>query len=202
MFGPALGESLTDEKKQQIDEQAQRLSSAGRGRRSEAARPLQQQLRNVSRAFDSSRPGGRSGQQSGEPLQEAGQQAISQGLRQLESAVRRRELGRSTQQTDLRLRRSAARNLQDGVWSEDGQNERTDGVVMRMREDLQEPEFKVDLQTVQELMREIQNLRREVVTPEERKTGEIEIQHLDASRFPPAYRQSIEKYFQQLSEQP
>jgi hypothetical protein len=202
LFGPALGESLRPEKKQGIDDDTRQLESAGTpGEQRRAARALRQRLGEVSQAFDSSQPGVRSGRPASEPLETSGQEAISQGLRQLESAVRRRELGRGTQPDELRLRRSAARSLQNGLRGEYGHNERTDAVVRRLSEDLQEPEFAVDARTVQQLVQDIQHLRREVVAGDERKRGEAELEHLDASRYPPAYRRSIEKYFEQLSEQ-
>jgi hypothetical protein len=135
-------------------------------------------------------------------LSESGRPAIAQGLRQLESAARRRELGRSSPATDTQLRSSAARNLQNGVWGEYGHNDRTDAFVQQMTDDLREPDFQVDALTVQELLQQIQSLRREVATKSERTTEETDLQRQDTNHFPPAYRRSIEKYFEKLSEQP
>ena len=50
-------------------------------------------------------------------------------------------------------------------------------------------------------MSQIQQQSRESETEDRPETERAETSHVDLSRLPPAYRQSIEKYFEKLSEQ-
>ena len=55
---------------------------------------------------------------------------------------------------------------------------------------------------VEALLRQIQQLQREGTKDPTPRPGQPEKTYIDPSRLPPAYRRSIEKYFQTLSEQP
>jgi hypothetical protein len=206
-FGPALGNSLGDENKQQLDGAADQLAKAqSPSEKQQTAGKLGQALKKVSDAFADSQPRPQPGQNAGDDssdrLREHGHQAISQGMRQLDSLARRQQSGqRLPQPAESQLRQEAATNLQEGIESVYGHNENSQQVVNKLRDDLKNPDYVIDVAELQKLVHDIQSLRRETATratPDE----DPDLFNIDPSRLPPAYRRSIEKYFQKLSEQP
>ena len=83
-----------------------------------------------------------------------------------------------------------------------GYNERTREVIAKLQEALKQPETPLDVRLIQSLTQEIQRASREVAVQGAQKTDESQKTYIDPSRLPPAYRKSIEKYFQELSQQP
>ncbi len=203
-FGPELREALSDENQGKLDSLADQLAQAeGSGGEKDAAGGLQEALQEVSRAFDASRPGGMQGQlQAGGGLRPGGSNAISRGMQLLEGAAQRQARGRPlSRQDQARLGREAASNLEAGMSEPSGYNERSRQVVEEFRRDLEEQAIPIDLELIRELREDIQQLRREVTMKDQGPDGEPEIKHIDPSRLPPAYRKSIETYFQKLSEE-
>lgn len=203
-FGPGLREALSDENQGELGSLADQLVQAeGTGGEKDAAGGLQEALQEVSRAFDASRPGGMQGQlQAGGCLRPGGSNAMSRGMQLLEGAAQRQARGRPlSRQDQARLGREAASNLEAGMSEPSGYNERSRQVVEELRRDLEERAVPIDLELIRELREDIQQLRREVTMKDQSPTVEPEIQHIDPSRLPPAYRKSIETYFQKLSEE-
>jgi hypothetical protein len=202
-FGAELREALSDENKRQLDAQSDRLASAtDPAEQKSASGELQKGLQEVSRAFDASCPGMAGGQRRGDPLMATGQEAITRGMRHLDSAARGRAAGRRLSPQDRsRLGREALANLEAGVPEIYGYNERSRQVLDKLDQDLKEPGSPIDMQTVRDLVKAIQGLRREVAADDEPPEDEVQIMHIDPARLPPDYRESIEKYYQKLSEQ-
>lgn len=202
-FGPELDGTLSDENKQQLDSQSEGLGQAKTARQAQAAsQQLRQGLEKVAAAFPGAKPGRQPGDQPGDSLRTAGQQAIAQGLRQLESAAKRRADSRPAgQQAASRLQQSAMENLAAGVIGQYGYNERTRQFLLEMKDRVTEPDFRIDGQEMETLLREIQRLRREVAIDDEPGKRDMELIDVDPSRFPADYRKSIQNYFESLSEQ-
>lgn len=206
-IGPKSQEALGDEQRQPLEQAADRLSESQTAEQSQqAAGELKPSLEKLSQAMAGDRPGmsqrpGTRQQQQQQGLQPSGQQAISQGLRNLESAARRQARS-APQSATQQLRSEAARNLAEGVEGEYGHNEQTDAFVNRLNRDLKEREFPVDMATVQKLLQEIQSLRREAAAVEDDSSkDEARVTNIDPAKLPADYRESIEKYFERLSEE-
>ncbi len=71
-----------------------------------------------------------------------------------------------------------------------------------MKDDLKNPDYVIDVAELQKLVSSIQSLRREASATGETPDEDPDLFNIDPSRLPPAYRRSIEKYFEKLSEQP
>ena len=74
-------------------------------------------------------------------------------------------------------------------------------MLRKLQEELKRPKIVIDIRIVESLLRQIQPLRREVAPGTTPSPKEAKQTYIDPSRLPPAYRKSIEKYFQKLSEQ-
>lgn len=201
-FGPQLGEALSDQQKLRVDAQADQLARASdRDGQSRASGELRQELQKIARAFDAScpNPAGSNGENG--RLRATGQQAIAQGIQSLQSSARRQASGRPSSGKDQALLgREATANLQAGIFGIYGHNDRTQQVLDKVERDLGEPEFPLNLRTVEELMHEIQQLGHEVAVDKDPEAQQAESRHLDPAQLPPSYRKSIEKYFEKLSE--
>jgi hypothetical protein len=202
-FGPQLGEALSDENKQQLDARCDRLSQAGEpGETKQAAGELREGLEAVRQAFDASLPGMLAQQPQSQELTASGQEAIARGMRRLESAARSQAGGRpASAQTRSRLGGEALANLESGLPAVYGSSQRSQQILSELKRDLEDPAVALDMKMVRELMRQIQELRREITVDDGQQTDQTPTVHIDSSRFPPEYRASIEKYFERLSEQ-
>ncbi|HND54071.1 MAG TPA: hypothetical protein PLV92_16790, partial [Pirellulaceae bacterium] len=99
------------------------------------------------------------------------------------------------------LRREAVRNIEEGVYGTYGHNERSETVVRRIRERLEDDQTPIDSTMVERMVREIQNVKREEAAPEVELKPEADGSFIDPARLPPSYRQKIQQYFRKLSEQ-
>ena len=198
-FGEPLRQALRNEKKQQIDQASAAVCQAQGDAKGKAAGALRQQLEPVSRAFDASVPGERRRVERGK-LTKEGPEAIEEGLRRLESLARRAARQRSQPQpADPRLGQEALESFEAGLENTYGYNERTQQTLHKLEEQLKRGERPVDMQLVRELLQSIQPASRESVTAA--KPDEAQQTQIDPARLPPAYRKSIERYYQKLSEQ-
>ena len=198
-----LRQATGDGQPQQIQGHSQQLARAQvPADIREAATQLGQDMAGLSQALREALQQGVAGQQTGNSLTPTGQEAISRGLRRLESEARRAARGTNYSPGDSRrLRDGAMRDLAEGIPALYGHNERTQLLVDSMRRDLQEPEFRVNLATIQSLLRQIQGLRREVVSEESKPDRDNPLTDLNPTNLPPDYRRPIEKYFEELSKQ-
>ncbi len=196
-----LQQALNDATKERIDAESDRLAeSQNAGQMQSAAKQLRQSLEEVANKLGKGLAG--RGQKSGQGLRPGGQEAIEQGLRQLDSVARRQANQRLPAETQSQLHNEALRNLSEGITGLYGHNERTQLVLQQLRQRLEQPVAAVDPETVRELAQRVQTLRRETVTLEQ--TEDIEqqpITGIDPTRLPPEYRESIRKYFEELSRQ-
>jgi hypothetical protein len=143
---------------------------------------------------------GRDGQR--DSLRPGGKEAIDRGLAQLESAARRDQQGTLTPDARQSLQRGGKADLVAGIRSQYGYNENSRAVVSQLDEQLKDPTSPVDMKTLQQLRDQIQTLQQDLVMqPGTSNEPEAALQ-IDPGRFAPAYRESIQKYFEVLSEKP
>ncbi|MFM8772132.1 MAG: hypothetical protein ACKOE4_08985 [Candidatus Kapaibacterium sp.] len=199
-FGEPLREALRDELQHQIDQAAAGVCPAqGSADQGQAAGKLRQRLEDVSRAFEASVPGQR-GRTQRQSLAAEGPQAIEEGLRRLESLTRR-QAGRNarSQRGDPRLGQDALDSFEAGLETTYGHDEQTQQAIRNLERELKRGEQPVDAGLIQELLRGIQRTGRETVTTAQ--PDQTQKTQIDPARLPPAYRKSIERYYQKLSEQ-
>jgi hypothetical protein len=203
-LGPELGESLSDQNKQQLDAQSDRLSRArSPSAIQSASRQLHDGLSQMSRAMDASASKTIAQRRPGDPLKPNGPEAIAKGARQLQSVARRdASQQRMAPQDRGRLKAEALANLAEGISSEYGYNERSQSFLEKLRSNLEKPHVTVNMAEIQALVEQIQLLRREVALQDDPQTDQSSITNMDSSKLPPDYRASIEKYFERLSERP
>ncbi len=210
-------------REQQLGAASDRLAAAeGDEETSLAARDLQQQLRSLAADLDASRPGGKrpgETQPGGEPrggqpgqatspeshgsedsLRPGGAQAIDRGLAQLAAAARRGEQGTLTAEASQALRRGGIADVVAGIDSQYGHNESGQAVVRQLNEQLAEPTSPVDLKTLQRLREQILSLQQDLTSQPPSPVEAGRTLHVDPASFPPGYRDSIQKYYQTLSE--
>jgi hypothetical protein len=60
----------------------------------------------------------------------------------------------------------------------------------------------MDWNVIRELMEQVQRQSRESIPRSEREGASAELKNIESSRFSPAYRDALERYFQKLSESP
>jgi hypothetical protein len=207
------GASLGESRAQQLAAASDRLATAqGDQPTSEAARDLQRQLQDLAEDLASQQPGsspGRSGMGMGmsmaaggqRSLRASGRQAIERGLAQLESAARLGNAGQLTPQSSQSLQRGGVADILAGMQSEYGYNESSRAVAIRLSEQLKDPQSTVDPKTLQQLREQIQSLQQDLSAQSETESEPETTRRMDPNRFPPDYRESIQKYFETLSEE-
>jgi hypothetical protein len=200
-FRQPLHDALSDPNKQKLDAQGDRLAQAkSPADRSQAAGQLRKGLEQVSRAFDASRPSGVGRHRT--PSPQLGKEALAKGLRQLRDlANRQAQNGAQPEGADSDARLEALGNIEGGLDSIYGYNSHTRDVMEKLRKEIQQPKIVIDIKIIEGLLQQIQPRAREAAaeTPPEQKDARQT--HIDPSHLPPAYRKSIESYFQKLSEQ-
>ena len=208
--GQPNGGSMSRE--QELAAASDRLAEADNGAEtSSSARALQQQLQRLAEQLAAPSPpgpGGPPGSMSAgregrrDALRPEGKEAIDRGLAQLESAARRDQQGTLTTDARQSLQRGGVADIVAGIRSQYGYNEDSRAVVRQLDEQLQDPTSPVDMRTLQQLRERIQTLQQDLVMqpdiPDEPGTS----LQMDPGRFAPAYRESIQKYFEVLSEKP
>jgi len=201
-FGPPLREALGEQDSERLEQALGRLSKSSEpGERQQAAGEASEGLKKITSAFDASVPSTLADVRQRRSLLPRDSDAIASGLQPLQSAARRQSQGRPLSRRQRgQVGREAVRNLSTGIPDMYGHNERSDQALSQLEQKLNDLDFPLDLKTVQELTRDVQQLGREVVVPDQPEAP-AEIQSIDPSRLPPDYRDAIEKYFEKLSEQ-
>jgi len=126
------------------------------------------------------------------------QDSLGQGMAELESLLKQLENARPISPEDQgKQGRQALANLQSGMRSRFGDNDRGNQILLHLQEALKEEAL--DIGDLKKLMEELQHFS--VQTAElSKKDDKPELTNIDPSRLPPAYRGRIQKYFQRLSE--
>jgi hypothetical protein len=149
---------------------------------------------------DSGRPGS---DRDGDPLRDGGDELWRRAARQLEGLRRRQESGRPLEpEQERQMREDAISRLSDAVSSLPGTNRPSDDVLSRIRQELEQPQEVLDWGIIRELVRGIQEHRREVDAPPDADMEAAELTNVESTQLPPAYRRAIERYYQKLSDAP
>jgi hypothetical protein len=222
-FAPPLRDSLSGQNKVELDAQLAQLEQAARqGQQnsgtnsngqtnnpadSQQNKNLQGQagqakaaLSKVSKAFEASQPQAMQMAQQNDALKPDGQESLAQGMAQLQSLIKQLESQRQlSQQDQSKQGREALFNLQTGMRSQYGNNERATQLLLSVEKALKD-QNPVDIGDLKKLMDELQHFSVETADKLAKKEDKPEVTNIDPTRLPPAYRGRIQKYFQKLSE--
>ena len=151
------------------------------------------------------KPGGQKGQaaakqRQGDSLRPGGQESLNRGLAQLESAARQGQQGTLKPGAARSLRNSGLADIVRGIQNQHGYNESSQVLIQQVKKEIDGPKVNIDLKTVNRLRDQIQQAQRDLVIKPETPEETIPVLRNDSRKYPSAYRESIQKYFQTLSE--
>jgi hypothetical protein len=157
-------------------------------------------LSNVSKAFAASEPQSTQMARKGDSLKPDGQESMSLGMSELESLLKQMEKqGKPSPEQLGKQGQEALYNLQSGLRSFYGSNERGEEVLLHLQQMLK-GETPMETEDLKKLLEELQRFSIEHSEHLARKEDKPEVTNIDPERLPPAYRGRIQKYFQKLSE--
>jgi exonuclease VII small subunit len=199
-FGQPLREALSGTNKVNIDAKLAQLEQA-------QDQPLQQQrageardeLSRVSKAFGESEPKSLQMARKSDSLKPDAKDSFNLGLSQLDSLAK--QLGKDQKlspQDQGKQGREALYNLQTGMRSLNGDNERGNQIMLHL-EDMLKSKDPIEVEDLRKLLSELQHFSVES-SDHLAKRDDPEVTNIDPAKLPPAYRGRIQKYFQKLSE--
>ncbi|MCX6923298.1 MAG: hypothetical protein NT154_08830, partial [Verrucomicrobia bacterium] len=200
-FGPPLRTALSGANKADLDSKLARVQLAQDDpTKQQRAGEARDALGKVSKAFEESEPKAMQRAQNSDSLKPKDQESFNQGMSELESMIKQLEANRKTSpENQAKQGREALGNLQAGVRSLYGNNERSVQLLLKMQQMLKD-EQPIQLEDLKQLLNELQNVAVETADQMERKQDKPEVTNIDPTRLPPAYRGRIQKYFERLSE--
>jgi hypothetical protein len=198
-FGPPLHEALSGQNKVDVDAKLNQVQQAqDEPGRQQAAGEAKQALSKISKAFNDSQPKDLQMAQKNDSLKPSEQDSLGQGMAELESLLKQLENSRPvTPQDQAKEGRQALANLQSGMRSRFGDNDRGNQILLHLQQALKEEAL--DIGNLKKLMDELQHFSVETADLA-KKDDKPELTNIDPTRLPPAYRGRIQKYFQKLSE--
>ncbi len=200
-FGQALREALSGTNKVNLDSSLNQLDQAqDTTARQQRAREASDSLGKVSQAFAASQPKSLQLAQKADSLKASPQDSFSAGMTELDSLIRQQENNRQVSPQDQSKQgQEALFNLQTGLRSQGGSNERGDQILRKLDAILKSG-TPLELEELKKLMDELQHFSVENSERFVKREDKPEVTNIDPSRLPPAYRGRIQKYFQKLSE--
>jgi hypothetical protein len=202
-FGPALRDAVRtgeqDRRERALDGVA---TAAGPEERRAAAATGRRSLEDLSQAFEKSAPSAARESGGGDPLRASGHDAFALALRQLESLAAAEASGRATSPEGReKQRREALHNLRAGAEALYGKDPKTADFLVKVDQELKGGDAKVDAARMRRLVEQIERFRVEMGDPGRAQGRDARARHIDPAHLPPAYRDRIQRYFQQLSEE-
>jgi len=199
-FGQPLRDSLAGTNKVDLDTKLSQLEQAqDHSAQQQRAGDAASALARVSRAFDESQPKTIQMARKSDSLKPDAQSSLNLGMSQLESLARQLEKEQKlSPQAQSQQSREALYNLQNGMRSQYGSNERAEQFLALLDQTLKTEE-PLEIEDLRKLLSELQHFSAEVSDRLAAK-DDPEVTNIDPSRLPPAYRGRIQKYFQKLSE--
>jgi hypothetical protein len=207
-FGQSLRDALSGENKADLDQKLDRLeqpasdqAAAGKTTRQKAAE-ARDALGKVRQAFENSQPKGMQMARKTDALRPASaEDSLNQGFAELESLSKELEAGHSPAPADqARQGRQAFADLQAGMRSRFGKNDGGEQLLDQLEHMLDSAQ-PIDVKDLKALLERLQRFSVENAQQHALKEDRPQMSSIDPSRFPPAYRGRIQKYFQRLSEQ-
>ena len=201
MFGPPLRTALSGGNKAELDSKLARVQLAQDGpTRQQRAGEAKDVLGKVSKAFEESEPKTMQMAQKTDALKPGESESFNLGMSELESLIKQLESNRrASPENQAKQGREALANLQAGMRSLYGDNDRGAEILLKLQQMLK-GEKPIEVEDLRQLMTELQHFSVETADQMERKQDKPEVTNIDPTRLPPAYRGRIQKYFQKLSE--
>jgi hypothetical protein len=200
-FGQPLRDSLSGQNKVDLETKLKQLQMADPGAdRQQRAGEAGQALAKVSKAFEQSQPQSLQASRNNDSLKPSEHDSFSQGMAELESLIRQLENRRSVSREDqAKEGRQALLNLQSGLRAQYGDNDRGNQLLVQLQQ-LLRAETPLEVADLKKLMDQLQNFSVETSERLAKQEDQPQLDSINPSRLPPAYRGRIQKYFQKLSE--
>lgn len=200
-FGQPLRDALSGQNKVDLETKLKQLQMADPGaERQQRAGEASQALAKVSKAFEQSQPQSLQASRSNDSLKPGEQDSFAQGMAELESLIRQLENRRSVSKEDqAKEGRQALLNLQSGLRAQYGDNDRGNQLLIQLQQ-LLKAETPFEVGDLKKLMDQLQNFSVETSERLAKQEDQPQLDSINPSRLPPAYRGRIQKYFQKLSE--
>jgi hypothetical protein len=206
-FGKPLRDSLSGQNKVDLDAKLMRLERPRRlsdvpeeASKEQRAAEARDALAKVSKAFDASQPGTLQYAQRTDSIKPGEQDSFAQGMAELGSLLKQLQRARQlSKQNQNGQGQEALFNLQTGMRSQYGDNERGNELLLHLQQMLK-AEKPLEVADLKKLMDELEHFSAETSERISDKDKKAELTNIDPSRLPPAYRGRIQKYFQKLSE--
>jgi hypothetical protein len=200
-FGQPLRDALSGQNKVDLDARLSRLQQAqSEEEKQQRAGEAKEALSKVSQAFTESQPKVTQMARETDSLKPDKQESLSQGLAKLDSLLKQLQREHPmSKENQGKQGKEALFNLQTGLRSQYGDNERGNQILLHL-EKMLKAEAPLEVADLKKLMDELQHFSVETSDRLARKDDKPDITNIDPSRLPPAYRGRIQKYFQKLSE--
>jgi hypothetical protein len=200
-FGEPLRESLNGQNKVDLDAKLNQLQQAqDEASKQQQSGEARDGLSKVSKAFTQSQPKALQMAQQSDSLKQGDQDSFNRGMAELDSLVKQAENKRPVSRSDqAKQGQEALFNLQNGMRSHHGHNERGNQILVEMNKMLK-AEAPLEVENLKKLMEELQHFSVETSDKLAQKEDKPEVSNIDPAKLPPAYRGRIQKYFQRLSE--
>jgi hypothetical protein len=204
-FGPQLSQSLSPENQQALNQALDRFTQAQPGaQRGAAAAPAQGELEKVSQAFDQSRPAINQQVAKQDALGTAPGDSLDQATQELQSLLAAQQGSHAPSAADeAKAENQILHDVQVGLDQEKA-GDTAKAAVLTDTESLlksREKGLQGDPTKLQRLLDDIESVRIEMNDVGVVK-ADLNTTMIDPSKFPPAYRERIKTYYEQLSAQP
>jgi len=200
-FDQPLRDALSGQNKVDLDASLSRVQQAQTDpEKQQRAGEAKERLSKVSQAFADSQPKALKMAEQNDSLKPSGLDSFNQGMNELESLLKQTQRENPISREDQRKQgREALFNLQLGLRSQHGDNERGNQIYLQL-EQLLKAETPLEVADLKKLMDELQHFSVETSDGLAKNKDKPEITNIDPAKLPPAYRGRIQKYFQRLSE--
>jgi hypothetical protein len=199
-FGQPLREALSGTNKVNIDAKLAQLEQAqDQPAQQQLAGEARDELSRVSKAFGESEPKSLQMARKSDSLKPDAKDSFNLGLSQLDSLAK--QLGKDQKvspQAQGKQGREALYNLQTGMRSFNGDNDRGNQIMLHL-EDMLKSKDPIEVEDLRKLLSELHHFSIES-SDHLAKRDDPEVTNIDPAKLPPAYRGRIQKYFQKLSE--
>jgi hypothetical protein len=199
-FGQPLRDALSGTNKINLDAKLFQVQQAEEpGEKKQRAGEAKQCLNKVSKAFSDSEPKALQMAEKTDSLKPGQDESFDVGMSELESLARQLAEGRQiSPQDQAKQGQEALLNIQTGLRSYYGSNERAQEVITKLQQMVKADNL--DIGDLKKLMDELRHFSVETSDRLAKKEDKPEVTNIDPTRLPPAYRGRIQKYFQKLSE--
>ena len=203
-LGTKLNQALSDQNQQALDNALAKFGSARSGtERGAAAGEAQGDLQGISQAFEQSQPDLTNQIRGQDQLQPSKGDALDQATQELQSLILSAE-GQKPKSGDEQQASLAdiVHNLHVGINDEGKAGGIVHDQLLADADDLLKkiPGSGPDPTALKKLLDEIEQVRIEANDANHPKPPEINSTQIDPSKFPPAYRERLKVYFEQLSQ--